>query len=1376
MMYLRILLLVTVLGLLAGACGGGGSAPGAIDGYVALVPRVLRAGETESVSLSLFSGQRLADGEVQIKLRQGDTLIFQQDAHIDGKGAVEVAIPPIDKGDYEIVVEGPGFKDTAKVQVQAGTLLFVETDKPIYKPGQTVLMRIVALNSELKPVSTQATVAVQDAKGIKVFKQDVQTDEFGMATLELPLSTEPNLGVWKVSAQSGDTSTEVDVRVEEYVLPKYEVSVELPKQWFLVNEPIDGHVGAKYSFGKPVDGELRIKASRYVGIWEEFATFNAPINNGEADFQIEAAGYVAGVPEAGGLGNVTLDVTVVEKNTGYEERMTQLVTVAAAPVNIQIIPESPVFKPSLPFNLLLVTETPDGQPVESDVTIDISYFDEQSNQVRQEQEHVETKRGTGLLSLNPPEGAVTLTATATSGDAYAYKEVSAGYSPSGNFIHIEQLEPLELKVGTRANFRVSSTSEARNFYYEIVSRDRVVFTGATDSSEISFQVAPGMAPSARLLVYQILPTSEVAADFIPFEATGDYPQDVTASFSEEESHPGDDLQVDVQTEGPAKVGLVAVDRSVFILAENRLNLQQVFAEIERLYQQPQAELHEADFIPGPIVMPGARETFEDAGLIVLSDKQVPKGKEIENLFKGFELAGGAADEDAAPNAFRVPAASGIPAPAGYSGQPLAEVQRIRQFFPETWIWDEVMTDGDGRATLPVQAPDTITTWDLRAVAISPEKGLGIGETSLRVFQPFFLQADLPYSAIRGEEFPLKVALYNYQDSEQEFQIDLEGAGWFELLDNATKTVKVGPNDIGSVEFKIRPIGVGTQLAKITARSSDAADAVIKSMIVEPEGVQREQVENGVLGAGASRSIDQALPAGVVPDSARAHVAVTGSLLTQTIEGLDQLLQMPYGCGEQNMILFAPDVYILDYLKGTNQTKPEIQAKAETLLITGYQRELTYRRSDGSFSAFGDSDPEGSLFLTSFVLKTFAQAKGLVFIDETVVADAARWITDHQNADGSFDAVGFLAHQDLMGGIRGKEALTAYVAVALMEAGQNAGAGRAIDYLAGRLDAVDDPYSLALVAYALELADSPSAQQAYDRLMAIAQDDEDGLHWGGGRQEPLPREGGRGFAPFGDIQISSDIEATGYGTLALIQHGDQLNAGRAAKWLVTHRNSLGGFGSTQDTVVALQALTEFATLASADVDLTVIVRAGDVSKEVRVTPENFDVMQIVEVPAGAPVDIEAQGTGQAVFQAVSRYNLPQAEEEANIFDITVDYDTANVSVNDIVGIDVDVTFNPPEAMKAGMVVLDISVPTGFAPVTESLDQLVSTDPKVKRYDIAGRKVILYIEDMAPGERLSFAFDVKALYPVRGKGAASQAYSYYNPQWRGETIGEEVDVTP
>ncbi len=436
---------------------------------------------------------------------------------------------------------------------------------------------------------------------------------------------------------------------------------------------------------------------------------------------------------------------------------------------------------------------------------------------------------------------------------------------------------------------------------------------------------------------------------------------------------------------------------------------------------------------------------------------------------------------------------------------LAEVQRVRQFFPETWLWDERIVGANGQASFQVEVPDTITTWMLRAVAVSKEKGLGMAEDELKAFQPFFLTIDLPYSAIRGEEFPIRVAIYNYLNQPQSVLVQMEEADWFDLLDESEKTIDIKANDIGGAEFKIKPTKLGINQVKITAQSQEAADAVIKTLIVEPEGVSREIVENLLLANGTTKTVDTTLPALIVDGSGRVYLTLTSSYLTQTIEGLDALIQMPFGCGEQNMILLAPDVYITKYLKETGQLKPEIMAKAEKLMITGYQRELTYRRSDGSFSAFGESDEEGSLWLTAFVLKSFSQAKDLIYIDEDVLTEAAEWITAHQNPDGSFDPIGFVHHQDMVGGVQGKTALTAYVAIALLEAGEKTGSARAIDYLEGELDKIDDPYTMAITAYALELAQSEKRDAAHEKLMEMAQEDENGLHWGGGVEIlPQPR--------------------------------------------------------------------------------------------------------------------------------------------------------------------------------------------------------------------------------------------------------------------------------
>jgi CD109 antigen len=253
-----------------------------------------------------------------------------------------------------------------------------------------------------------------------------------------------------------------------------------------------------------------------------------------------------------------------------------------------------------------------------------------------------------------------------------------------------------------------------------------------------------------------------------------------------------------------------------------------------------------------------------------------------------------------------------------------------------------------------------------------------------------------------------------------------------------------------------------------------------------------------------------------------------------------------------------------------------------------------------------------------------------------------------------------------------------------------------------------------------------------------------------------------------------VEATGYALLALLEHGDQFNASRAARWLVTQRNAFGGFNSTQDTVVGIQALTAFSAGSRADVDLVVEVQAGETLEQLYISPENYDVLQLVQLPVDKDVTISTKGSGQAVAQLVLRYNLPDAEKEEEVFHINVDYDTHQVEVNDRIKIRVEVEFDPPMPIKAGMIVLDISVPTGFVPVEDGLQAVAEAEPRIKRYDVAGRKVIVYIEDMAPGDKLGFQFEALASHPVKAKGVTSQVYAYYKPEWKGETLSQPVVV--
>ena len=159
-----------------------------------------------------------------------------------------------------------------------------------------------------------------------------------------------------------------------------------------------------------------------------------------------------------------------------------------------------------------------------------------------------------------------------------------------------------------------------------------------------------------------------------------------------------------------------------------------------------------------------------------------------------------------------------------------------------------------------------------------------------------------------------------------------------------------------------------------------------------------------------------------------------------------------------------------------------------------------------------------------------------------------------------------------------------MAIALHEVGlRRAGADLAIGYLENQLDEIDDPYTMAIVSYALELGKSSRADDAYDQLLSMAIRDENGLHWEGPEGELSSGRTGTG--------TSVAVENTGYAVLALLEHGDSANAGEAVGWLVSQRNAYGGFYSTQDTVVGLQALFQYSVHIQNSVEMTITMTSA-----------------------------------------------------------------------------------------------------------------------------------------------------------------------------------------
>lgn len=449
------------------------------------------------------------------------------------------------------------------------------------------------------------------------------------------------------------------------------------------------------------------------------------------------------------------------------------------------------------------------------------------------------------------------------------------------------------------------------------------------------------------------------------------------------------------------------------------------------------------------------------------------------------------------------------------------------------------------------------------------------------------------------------------------------------------------------------------------------------------------------------------------------------------------------------------------------------------MISGYQREQTYRHKDGSYSAFGERDPSGSTWLTAFVTKSFAQARAFIpeYIDDKLLEDSLEWMARHTDRDGSFRKVGAVHSSVLKGGQKGVISLTAFVLIALAEANSKSQAvinakNGAVNFLANKVDAMSsdmkDAYTLAITAYALSLVGSAKKVKALAELRKLATE-KDGLMYWQEKQEVSKLNDNPWWRPYYRPR-SADIEITAYALLAFSLNKD-ISVGLAiSRWLSQQRNSLGGYSSTQDTVIGLQALSEFAELIyTPDIDFTVQLMSSvdpNFRKTVTVNQQNSMVLQLVEIPnVAGSLDVTANGRGIGMLQIGVTYNVDKAPEDSS-FDFLLEVIRETEYEIEVKACSQWTDGN----QNSGMAVMDVGIPSGFELDWDTVDKIMSDSSlKLKRVESPDRKVLFYFDEIPASKMVCVTVTFQRAYDV-GKPQPSSAsvYSYYEPENRADAL--------
>ncbi|XP_049537269.1 CD109 antigen-like isoform X8 [Anopheles darlingi] len=1313
----------------------------------------------------------------QITLNAGETRL------------VPFVIGDIPDSSYKLIAEGLSgltFKNETDLQYQQKSFsVFVQTDKSIYKPGDTVRFRVLVLDPNTKPLAkaTSIDVHINDGKGNRIKQWKNGTLVKGVFESELTLSEAPVLGPWSINLDVLGTKHNKAFEVDEYVLPKFEVTIESPGITTFKDGKVKVIVRSKYTYGKPVKGEATVSVMpefrfHYVQPDAKGVVTRKVIpidGKGSVEFDLREEVQLQGDYAR----TVVFEAVVEEELTGRKQNATTKVMIYDRRYKMELVKSDDNYKPGLPYTAWLKVSHQDDSPVQ-DQTNPVEVHQSSYNGQPTKRNYTLDANGMAKLVIDTAVNGSYINLQAYYlGQEFYLNGISKADSDVDSYIRARVLTELPT-VNEEVVVEVAATVPMKSFTYQLLGRGDVLLSNTvavpeTKTHTFKFRASFSMVPRAKLVVFYIAANGDMVSDSKVITFDSELPNFMKVTLSKEQSKPGQDVEITVSTNPDSYVGLLGVDQSVLLLKSgNDITKDQVFSELEK-YEERSYGYYRRKKRYSWRPYGGEHRDFDSVGAFVLSNANDPP-QHVGSVWlrrKGgspLPFVKGPVAQPAAVSFDNVDTAS-------YTNEPVT-----RKSFPETWLWNTLSDPGfSGEKTLQKKVPDTITSWIITGFSVNPVYGLGLTQRprKLNVFLPFFVSTNLPYSVKRGEVVAIPIVVFNYmeddltakvvlENNEQEFEFaDVEN----EVIDTSKvelsreKRVAVPANSGKTVSFMVKPKKLGHITIKVQATSDVAGDAVERQLLVEPEGLP-QYVNKAVFvdlraTPEVTKNFEVEVPRNAVPDSTRIEVAVIGDVLGSTIQNLDSLIRMPYGCGEQNMLNFVPNIVVLDYLKATNKLTANIEAKAKKFMEAGYQRELSYKHGDGSFSAFGESDKSGSTWLTAFVARSFKQAASHITVDESVIDKSLEWLSDHQAPNGSFPEVGVVSHKDMQGGSGSGVALTAYTLIAFLENYNLVNKykntiNKAIDYVYRNTESLDDTYALALAAYALQLADHSAKGVILAKLDAKASTDTDSKWW----HKPIPESDAKN--PWYGKPNSVNVEMSAYAMLTFIEAGLDTDALPIMKWLIGQRNDKGGFQSTQDTVVGLQALAKLAAkISSPNNDVTIAVNyRQDMEIRMIVDAENGMILQKFELPSTTRnITLQATGSGFAVVQLSYKYNMNVTGEWPRfVLDPQV-----NANTNpDHLHLSVCTSFVPSGGQNvSNMAVMEVSFPSGFTADSDTLPSLENT-PYIKKVETkdGDTTVVLYFDSLDQRELCPTVSAFRTHKVAKQKPAPVVIYDYYD----------------
>lgn len=372
-------------------------------------------------------------------------------------------------------------------------------------------------------------------------------------------------------------------------------------------------------------------------------------------------------------------------------------------------------------------------------------------------------------------------------------------------------------------------------------------------------------------------------------------------------------------------------------------------------------------------------------------------------------------------------------------------------------------------------------------------------------------------------------------------------------------------------------------------------------------------------------------------------------------------------GEERSSGLAQAINAFKYLQSIGKNDSIEAHEAKEAIYEGYQSILNMKAEGNSFNMWKNTKSD-SVWLTAYIVQLLSDARKIIKVDDKVIEDSLNYLKTMQGKDGSFDDKSLGTFRNLVSGLS-KTYLTSFVLMALLKDQKNDtnSAVKAINYLTNNSTKFNYDYDHIIAAYALSLGGKANeADKIYGNIK---------YHY-----KTSTHSNKEGIF----------IEIASYVTLLNLHKNNIPDALENVKWLINHRVKNGGFPSSFDNYMGLNAIAAFLT-QSGSVDATRASLKISTNNDM----QTLDVKNVLDTKYkelmglgnNTQVNLQFKGKGLIYANFWYQYALTNTEETSNFYEIDAPIEKITENENMI---DIKLKTN----VDSKMVVVEVSLPSGF----------------------------------------------------------------------------------